>query len=386
MPRPASAAQSTLSRKWVFTLIINDDTVPPRWDPDRMFYMIYQTEECPTTKRPHYQGFVALKSPARMSTVKKLLGNSTVHLENCRDQKAAIEYCKKSDTRLAPPVEFGTSPTQGKTTALAKVCAMLKSGTDMRTVAMEHSEIFVKHHKGLAALQTISIKPGDVDRKVYVITGKAGAGKTWDVRHTFPNEWIYTPSLPGKQTAWFCGYVPGVHKVVLFDDYDKESRMTIQTHKLITDKYAYHAPVKGGSVYIDAPIIVFTSNTSSAAWFNDIQDCHTDAISRRITKEWYLNGRDDPQHAEITAIFKKHVAELSPPEVIDLVRPDTPVPFFDFEPPILVPDSPLPLRRCPPDLPRLTGRPAMPLSVSKSLAELGSLPDCDMPDYDEEEL
>lgn len=100
------------SRRWCFTSF--EFQVPP-FDslPDWAVYLICQVEEAPTTGRKHLQGFVILKSPRRISYLKKFLGNS-VHLEHARgNSSSARDYCRKDATRTDGPWEFGVLAEQG---------------------------------------------------------------------------------------------------------------------------------------------------------------------------------------------------------------------------------------------------------------------------------
>lgn len=85
----------------------------PEYNPNTMKYMIYGEEMCPRTKTIHYQGYVELKSPARVVTCKKYFNDDTIHLEKRRGSKnQAIDYCKKDGKFL----EFGGKPSESSIT------------------------------------------------------------------------------------------------------------------------------------------------------------------------------------------------------------------------------------------------------------------------------
>nr|QMV80659.1 alphaRep protein [Alphasatellitidae sp.] len=102
----------TQSRNWCFTLFAY--TLPlfdslPEW----ANYIVFQEEECPTTKKRHLQGFVTLKKSQRLSFLKGRLGNG-VHLEISRGSSSSNrDYCRKDDSRVAGPWEFGVLAEQG---------------------------------------------------------------------------------------------------------------------------------------------------------------------------------------------------------------------------------------------------------------------------------
>lgn len=328
MQRGFPIPSDTPFRKWAFTWFVTDEhPEPPAFDEVHMTYLIFQQEICPTTSRPHYQGYVSLKTPQRMTGVKRILRNSQVFLSRARDESAAIEYCRKRESRApgTEPVEFGRLPRAPKSTSLQAVCHDLKHGADVREVALKYSDTFVKYHKGIVALQAQLVAPALVDRVVFVLHGPAGSGKTRHVYDAFPIDRIYTPLLPGHGVVWFDGYRPGFHKVVLFDDYDRQSRMLLSHHKFVTDRYIYNAPVKGGTVYIDAPIVIFTSNEAPQFWFGDLTDAHNDAISRRITKSWYVHALDSPVHPDISEAFAAACLSRIAPPVAAIPVPAVPV-------------------------------------------------------------
>ena len=84
------------SSRWVFTA----------WEPQWPLFLTmppgiaewgWQTEICPTTQKPHYQGYLRLHQQQRRSAVNKML--PTVHVEIPRNWDASVNYCKKEETR-----------------------------------------------------------------------------------------------------------------------------------------------------------------------------------------------------------------------------------------------------------------------------------------------
>lgn len=103
---------SSRVRRWCFTLF---DYELPLFEalPDWACYLVYQEELTPSTAVPHLQGFVVCKTPARMEAMKKRLGIS-VHLEAARGTSTeAANYCKKEESRIQGPWEYGVLVEQG---------------------------------------------------------------------------------------------------------------------------------------------------------------------------------------------------------------------------------------------------------------------------------
>lgn len=71
-------------------------------------FLIYQLEKASTTDRLHYQGVIVFASPRSFNAVRKMLKNA--HIEPTRNVNAAINYCRKNETRVKPPVIWGEPP------------------------------------------------------------------------------------------------------------------------------------------------------------------------------------------------------------------------------------------------------------------------------------
>lgn len=58
----------------------------------------YQTEVCPTTGKPHYQGFIRMSRQYRFKAMRELFPG--VHLEVAKNWDALVNYCRKSETAI----------------------------------------------------------------------------------------------------------------------------------------------------------------------------------------------------------------------------------------------------------------------------------------------
>lgn len=105
--------QSKTARHWAFTSF--KDTIQP--DETKLRYLVYQREVAPDTKKEHWQGYLSLNSPARMTGVKTIIGDPACHLEIAKgtaEQNKA--YCTKLESRKegTEPYEFGKISEQGQ--------------------------------------------------------------------------------------------------------------------------------------------------------------------------------------------------------------------------------------------------------------------------------
>lgn len=74
--------------------------------PEYVRYAVYQLEECPDTKRPHFQGYMEFSKPVTIHAIKKWLPTAHVS-ERKGTQDEARVYCMKEDTRVDGPWEHG---------------------------------------------------------------------------------------------------------------------------------------------------------------------------------------------------------------------------------------------------------------------------------------
>lgn len=70
----------------------------------------WQTEECPETKRKHYQGYLRTTRQFRLSGIVKMLPR--VHVEPARNWSALLSYCRKVDTAVEGTQVRQNNPTE----------------------------------------------------------------------------------------------------------------------------------------------------------------------------------------------------------------------------------------------------------------------------------
>lgn len=286
-------------------------------------------------------------------------------------------------------MEYGSAPSQGKRQGLAEACDAIKRGCNLGQVALEYPEVIAKHGNGIRSLIAILAVPRAIERKVFAIGGAPGIGKSHIVHHSFPAGTVYT--VFQATAPWFDGFMPGIHRVALFDDYFKKGRMPLDYMKKVTDKWPLMVPVKGGAIEWTPEVIVFTSNEPVSGWYEDCEHMHQVAINRRITKEWWVLDRESEQMDEIKKTFKDIVdlwyglpsgeaagasgaGSAAPSSAQEIVEVEDHVastgPVMQFGGAVWTPlgevgatISPLPLRRqprVPPSLPAHSGRVKFP--------------------------
>lgn len=265
---------------------------------DRMQYLVYQVEKCPTTGKLHLQMYVQYKNPTAFSSVQKDFPGAHIELAKGTPDDNR-RYCTKDETRVDGPWELGEMKTQGKRNDLDAAVATLKEH-GIKRVAEDHPVVFVKFHKGLDALAKLS-RPdppaldGELDN--YWIWGPPGIGKSKYARERFPGAYVKEP------TKWWDFYDD--EETVIFDDVDPDvTAHQTRFWKVITDRYPLTVEVKCGSIKIRPRRIVVTSNHPLGACFPNPVD--HEAMKRRF-KVLPMLHKDDIRRYVDTEEFVKNI-------------------------------------------------------------------------------
>lgn len=230
-------------------------------------------EEVGESGTPHLQGYINFGRNNRKSW-KWLKGFiPRAHIEEAKgDDNDNKVYCSK-DGKFR---EFGEPQRPGKRNDLSNVVDAIKSGKRVAEIAMEHSNTFVKYHRGLRELSYIvrSKHPRDFKTEVHVLIGPPGTGKSRyaaDMTKTLGSVY-YKP-----RGEWWDGY-DGEDSIVIDDFY---GWLKYDELLKICDRYPYQVPIKGGYVQFTSKHIFITSNVDIDRWYK-FQGYDTAAIRRRI--------------------------------------------------------------------------------------------------------
>lgn len=224
---------------------------------EKIKYIIYGKEIAPNTGTPHLQGYIELNTPQRMSYVKKLLNNNSVHLEARKGTKQqAIEYCKKDGdyhqlglTKITDKV----IKKQGQRNDILCIWAAIKSGYSQSLLLETYPIEYVKYGKAIDKYYTLNEPGRSRETKPEIIWhyGPTGTNKTRTV-YEQENDDVFIP----KNFKWWDGY--DRNNIVLLDDFRPDY---CKFHELITllDRYQYKLEVKGGMRQLVATKIYITS-------------------------------------------------------------------------------------------------------------------------------
>lgn len=268
---------------WCFTSFADNPTFLTFTDdkPSSIRYIVWQREQCPHSGRLHWQGYVEFGRSQRMSAVKRILGDSAMHLEGRRGSRDnAREYCTKEESRVQ-----GTSFTevgewieskQGKRTDLEAACEIVRNKKGLAEVANELPTVYVKFSKGLEKLNYILNKsPNWRNIRAFSLVGTAGTGKTRLARSYFGECFLLPP--PTANRVWWDGYQG--EKTLVLDEFYGWLKYSYLLR--ILDGHPCQLEVKGGFCWALWETVVLTSNKHPSEWY---EAGLTPALARRLTQ------------------------------------------------------------------------------------------------------
>ncbi len=237
-------------------------------------YLIYQSE-LGEDGTEHLQGYMEFEGQKRFQYLKTRIPRA--HIEARRGtQQQAIDYCRKEETRLDGPFEYGEKKMQGKRNEWHEAIEAVKDGASERELAMEFTATYIRYHKGLNRVRMFVEAERDKPVDVLWLWGPTGCGKT---RYVYDN---YEAVYNKPEGPWFDGY--DGDEVALFDDFEAVDIGITQLLKLL-DRYPMKVPVKGGFVNWNPKTIVITSNYEPKVWYQRRYrgGKHWAALNRRIS-------------------------------------------------------------------------------------------------------
>lgn len=276
----------TTSRNWIGT--INNPTIlfESLWDPEAMNYMIGQLEKGEEGTL-HYQLFINLKRDQRLSYLKKI--NNEAHWEIAKDANKARNYCKKEESRVEGPWEFGEFKKRGGDHKSLNYKEADKLWEEDKTQLTDYQ--IVLHEKARKIVKKDSVKEqpefpfsfhpwqkqlmarlGVIDdRKIIFIVDKiGGSGKTkfasW---YTYNNNSIYI-TIEKKENLLYL--VEDFHTCIFMDVARAELEfLNYSTLEKIKDGHWYAGKYEGKEVhrFVPAQVVVFCNGYPN-----------TDALSR----------------------------------------------------------------------------------------------------------
>jgi len=285
------------NRNWVFTSFRVD--VPFKWERYPIVrFAEWQLEQCPTTQKLHYQGYIVFEKQVTKKAVDDILfieasPEHESHKPWCEGMKGSISqsnvYCTKGRTRIEGPWQYGQPLHQGKSMNYDELAPMLIRGCSEKELFDTFGMAFIRQRRYILDTQK-SIMPERMWKtELHIRWGVPDGGKSYDLKL---RSGIFTKSPRNK---WWCGYRG--QEEVLIDDFDGwiDYKIFLQ----LADFGPLLVETKGGMVNFCAKKIYVTANDPWVTWWPNDRVCHA-AVQRRITTEveykepWYKRLRVDP--------------------------------------------------------------------------------------------
>lgn len=250
-------------------------------------YLAVGREVCPTTKREHWQGYVAFKSAKARSAVSKLIGGA--HLEIARgNAQQNRDYCFKED---GTHVEIGVAPAQGKRTDLAEFkdeIDRMERPTMMAAFELNF-DLACRYRAGISSYighKAAAEAKGKARKvKAYIFWGATGTGKTYTAWNNNKDAYMTT----GCGLKWWDGYQG--EQTVIIDEYSNDISVTAFIKLL--DVYPLRLEIKGSHIYAAWDKIIITTNLQPVELHARAKEEHRAAMRRRIW-EWVEFRHDGP--------------------------------------------------------------------------------------------
>lgn len=261
----------TKKRGWCFTCNNFTDEDEQIFNELECRYIIYG-REIGASGTPHLQGYVEFQNPRGGRGLKRV--HPRAHWEGrWGTPEEASEYCRKGPS----VVERGELPRQGARTDLEEAASMVHSGQPLKKVADSFPAVYLKYHKGLAALKSMAYSHRTSPPDVTWIWGPTGTGKT----RTAAEGSFYMKD----GTPWWDGYEQ--QERIVIDDFD--GRWPFRDLLRLLDRYPYQGQIKGGYVAINSPQIYITCEYHPNHYWeaNELEQ-----VKRRLTKIMTSDGTE----------------------------------------------------------------------------------------------
>lgn len=259
------------SRNYVFT----DNQL--EFSPSKCDFLQYAVWQKEKGSHEHFQGYIELTKPAAITALKKVY--PTIHFEKRKGtQEQAIKYCKKEESRIDGPWEWGTPAKQGKRTDLLKLKEYAESGKRKADMPVELYDAYAKYPRFYNTFELFVKPERRLDLQVLLVIGPTGTGKT---RLAYDNcKDLFVLPITCKRDMWFDGY--DGHTEVLLDDFSGQIALA-QLLKVL-DIYDNKLPIKGGFITFIPKKIIVTTNIHPSKWYKWAgREAQYPALIRRFT-------------------------------------------------------------------------------------------------------
>lgn len=279
-------------RKWFFTIWKMDIDWKELFNDynDIIRFIAGQKEECPTSKKLHWQGCIHFVNPKRMTAVRRILelgkGENSGSLEPQKGTDAqCLEYVHKIETSKGEKFIFGEPSKQGKRTDIEDIKRRIKAGEKELSLYEDYFETmtryrgFRKYRELVLENKSRKYRPLDVE----ILSGPTSIGKT--------RKYLYTkdPSIKDDDTyiincsdglKWFDGYQG--EKTLILDEFNNQCPLCKLLY--LTRGHQTRLEVKGGFTYALWEKVIITTNLKKDEFYPHAKQEHKNALDARVNK------------------------------------------------------------------------------------------------------
>ena len=270
-----SRVKKERSKSYCFTQFNLDFDYSKFYEDNGVSYLAYGNEVCPSTGRPHHQGFVVFKSHRELPAVAKKMSARVAIMNGDLDQNE--DYCSK-ESEL---VTFGTKPQnkQGKRSDLNEIMNdILDNRLSETEVAIKYPVAWLQYGNRFNRLLQLTVQKRDYECNVIWCWGPSGTGKS---RYAFDRGY---EEVKFTGTFWLLNLEGICPENVIFEDMVPGGDLPFSEWLKVTDRYSVMLNIKNGMVKCRFRNIIVTSNYSPEQYFQYVPEESRAACLRRINE------------------------------------------------------------------------------------------------------
>jgi hypothetical protein len=285
--------------------------------------LVFGKEVAPTTGTPHLQGYIHFRpnSSKSMQATHRIPGMRRAALmANQRGTpQQCVDYCTKGEENIPGSEQakilgetywqYGTVPEQGKRTDLQETLKVFTtSGFNLKQVAIQCPDQFVKYHRGFQAMASlINDERRSWKTQVIWLHGPTGTGKSMTAYKLIENgvDCYYKDCHSG----WWDGYT--TQPVCILDDYRTEM-CTFSALLNLLDRYPLSLQVKGSQVQcLFKYLIVTTPKPPASTWAKQDRE-NLLQLKRRVEHTFQFRASpEEPLSPEDTVSLGSLIHQIS---------------------------------------------------------------------------
>ena len=259
---------SKTSRKWCFTCFKMDTDFAQIFKEyhDIIRFLIIGQEICPKTKKQHWQGYIQMYDPCRLTKI-QFIFEDKCHLESQRGNDfQASDYCKKDKKYIS----FGTPTKQGARTDLENLKKIINNNASHMECYNEHFSSYLKYRgyfdKYRECLTRERAKKFR-NVEVEILSGPTRSGKTR--KYLYNEDGSYNDSafkINCNDLDWFDGYEG--QEILILDEFKNQVKLTKLLDLL--DGHICRLSIKGCHTYALWTKVIITTNLKKKEIFPNI--------------------------------------------------------------------------------------------------------------------